>query len=68
MEEGVVMMTGLEMDRILDGLAILEHQSRGAEKTIQLVHDYDVSRVAEKVLRILLSYTDSVNRVVWRQG
>jgi UDP-N-acetyl-L-fucosamine synthase len=68
MEEGAVMMTGLELDRILEGLAILENQGRGAQRTLQMVRDYEAPRVSEKVLRIIVSYTDYVNRVVWHRG
>jgi UDP-N-acetylglucosamine 2-epimerase len=67
MEEGAVMMTGLEWDRIRQGLEILESQGTGANRTLRLVADYDVPNVSEKVLRIVISYTDYVRRVVWRQ-
>ncbi|MFN4201141.1 MAG: non-hydrolyzing UDP-N-acetylglucosamine 2-epimerase [Fervidobacterium gondwanense] len=62
MEEGTVMMVGVKKERILQGLAILENQSG---ESIQPVRDYFVPNVSEKVLRIILSYTDYVNRVVW---
>jgi UDP-N-acetylglucosamine 2-epimerase (non-hydrolysing) len=67
MEEGSVMMVGLNWTRIQEGLAILETQPRGNDRTLQIVGDYDVPNVSEKVLRIILSYTDYVNRVVWRK-
>jgi UDP-N-acetylglucosamine 2-epimerase len=67
MEEAAVMMTGLEVDRILQGLAILADQSRGAERSLQLVADYSVPNVSDKVVRIIHSYTDYVNRVVWKK-
>jgi UDP-N-acetylglucosamine 2-epimerase (non-hydrolysing) len=67
MEEAAVMMTGLERDRILEGLAILESQPRGEERALCMVRDYDVPNVSEKVVRIILSYTDYVNQVVWRK-
>lgn len=67
MEEGAVMMTGLELDRILNGLAILEHQQRGDRRSLCMIQDYEAPAVSEKVVRIILSYTDYVNRVVWRK-
>ncbi|MEG0292979.1 non-hydrolyzing UDP-N-acetylglucosamine 2-epimerase [Enterococcus sp.] len=62
MEEASVMMVGLGKERILQGLAILETQEAD---TLRLVSDYSMPNVSEKVLRIILSYTDYVNRVVW---
>jgi UDP-N-acetylglucosamine 2-epimerase (non-hydrolysing) len=68
MEEGAVMMTGLNVERILQGLAILDHQPRGAERSLRMVDDYTTNNVSEKVLRIIMSYTDYVNRVVWHRS
>jgi len=65
MEEASVMMVGLEKARILQGLEVLETQS---ENTLRLVKDYDIPNVSDKVLRIILSYVDYVDRVVWRRG
>jgi len=62
MEEASVMMVGLKKERILQGLEILETQEKN---TLRLVCDYSMSNVSDKVLRIILSYTDYVNRVVW---
>jgi UDP-N-acetylglucosamine 2-epimerase (non-hydrolysing) len=62
MEEASVMMVGLKKDRILQGLKILEIQK---PDTLRLVCDYSMPNVSEKVLRIIVSYTDYVNRVVW---
>ncbi len=62
MEEASVMMVGLEKERILQGLEILETQQMS---TLRLVADYSMPNVSDKVLRIILSYTDYVNRVVW---
>ena len=62
MEEASVMMVGLHKERILQGLEVLETQEKD---TLRLVGDYSMPNVSEKVLRIILSYTDYVNRVVW---
>lgn len=67
MEEGAVMMVGLEPDRVLQGLAILETQGRGADRDLRLVADYSASNVSDKVARIILSYTDYVRRTVWKE-
>ncbi|MHB9035045.1 MAG: non-hydrolyzing UDP-N-acetylglucosamine 2-epimerase [Armatimonadota bacterium] len=67
MEEGSVMMTGLEVDRIMQGLEILQSQSRGADRSLRLIEDYSMPNVSEKVVRIILSYTDYVNRTVWHK-
>lgn len=67
MEEAAVMMVGLEVDRVRQGLAILETQLRGDERSLRLVADYSMPNVSEKVVRIIHSYTDYVNRVVWKK-
>lgn len=67
MEEAVVMMVGLEVQRIHQGLAILQRQPRGAERALRLVDDYSAPNVSDKVVRIIHSYTDYVNRVVWKK-
>jgi UDP-N-acetylglucosamine 2-epimerase (non-hydrolysing) len=67
MEEAAVMMTGLEVERVLQGLAILATQSRGSERSLRLVADYSMPNVSDKVVRIVHSYTDYVNRVVWKK-
>jgi UDP-N-acetylglucosamine 2-epimerase (non-hydrolysing) len=67
MEETAVIMTGLEIDRIHQALAVVAEQRRGGERSLRLVADYDAPNVSEKVLRIILSYADYVNRVVWRK-
>jgi UDP-N-acetylglucosamine 2-epimerase len=68
MEEGTVMMVGLNWERVQEGIAILKGQSRDAERSLRIVEDYNVANVSEKVVRIVLSYTDYVNRVVWRKN
>jgi UDP-N-acetylglucosamine 2-epimerase (non-hydrolysing) len=67
MEEASVIMTGLNLANVLRGLSVLETQGRGSDRTLRLVEDYNVPNVSEKVARIILSYTDYVNRVVWHQ-
>ena len=67
MEEGAVMMTGLEVDRVHDCLNILENQIMNGDRMLKIVSDYNVKNVSEKVLRVILSYTDYVNRVVWKK-
>ena len=67
MEEASVMMVGLTAERILQGLDILESQKRGVDRTLRLVEDYSMPNVSEKVVRIILSYTDYINRVVWKK-
>ncbi|QWD14772.1 UDP-N-acetylglucosamine 2-epimerase (non-hydrolyzing) [Polynucleobacter paneuropaeus] len=66
-EEAVVMMVGLSVERVIQGLAILEGQSRGDNRGIRLVADYSSENVSSKVLRIIQSYTDFVNRKVWHK-
>lgn len=67
MEEAAVMMVGLEVDRVRQGLAILATQPRGEARGLRQVADYSMPNVADKVLRIIHSYTDYVNRVVWKK-
>jgi UDP-N-acetylglucosamine 2-epimerase (non-hydrolysing) len=66
-EEGAVMMVGVEVDRVRQALAVLADQPCGAERGLRLVEDYSMPNVSDKVLRIILSYTDYVNRVVWKK-
>jgi UDP-N-acetylglucosamine 2-epimerase (non-hydrolysing) len=65
MEEASVMMVGLNPERIMQGLKIISEQKRGVERTLRPVADYSMPNVSDKVLRIIVSYTDYINRVVW---
>ena len=67
MEETSVMMVGLNPERVLQGLLQLESQKRGEERTFRMVTDYSMPNVSEKIVRIILSYTDYVKRVVWNE-
>lgn len=67
MEEAAVMMVGLDVERIMQALEILKGQGRGAERTLSLVDDYSKPNVSDKVLRIIHSYTDYVNRIIWKK-
>ena len=64
-EEAAVMMTGMDVERILKGIEILATQSRGAERQLRMVDDYTADNVSDKIVRILLSYTPFVDRRVW---
>ena len=67
MEEASVMMVGLEPESIIRGLVQLEQQKIGNVRNYHLVSDYSMPNVSEKVIRIILSYTDYINRVVWKK-
>ena len=67
MEEAAVMMVGLEADRVMQALQILESQLQGTERTLRLVADYSMPNVSDKVVRIVHSYRDYVMRNVWKQ-
>jgi UDP-N-acetylglucosamine 2-epimerase (non-hydrolysing) len=67
MEEASVMMVGLNPERIMQGLVQLQSQKRGAERNFRHVVDYSMPNVSEKMVRIILSYTDYINRIVWKK-
>jgi UDP-N-acetylglucosamine 2-epimerase len=66
-EEASVMMVGLNVDRVMQALSILSSQKRGQERSLRLVNDYSMPNVSEKMVRIIHSYTDYVNRVIWKK-
>ena len=67
MEEASVIMPGLDFDTVLQSLAVLENQMRGDKRSFNIVDDYNVSNVSEKILRIILSYTGFINRTTWKK-
>jgi UDP-N-acetyl-L-fucosamine synthase len=67
MEEAVVMMVGLEKERIMQCLALIDNQPRGEDRLMRQVDDYSMPNVSDKMVRIIHSYTDYVNRVVWKK-
>lgn len=67
MEEASVMMVGLSLERVMQGLGVLESQPQGNERLLRQVVDYSMPNVSDKVVRIIHSYTDYVNRVVWKK-
>ena len=67
MEEASVMMVGLNPERIMQALKVLETQKRGQERLLRQVSDYSMPNVSDKIVRIIISYTDYINRVVWQK-
>ena len=67
MEEASVMMVGLNPERIMQALKVLDTQKRGQERLLRQVSDYSMPNVSDKVVRIIISYTDYINRVVWQK-
>ena len=67
MEEAAVIMTGLDIGNVKQGLKILDKQFSGKNYPTKIVNDYNVANVSEKVLKIILSYTDYINRIVWKK-
>lgn len=68
MEETSVMMVGLSPERIMQALTQVQNQKTGPDRNLRPVSDYSMPNVSEKVVRIILSYTDYINRVVWRKN
>jgi UDP-N-acetylglucosamine 2-epimerase (non-hydrolysing) len=68
MEEGSVMLVGLNSERVLQALQVVMSQFRGSKRDLNLVSDYAPLNVSDKVLRIILSYTDFVNRKIWKKS
>jgi UDP-N-acetylglucosamine 2-epimerase (non-hydrolysing) len=67
MDEGTLIMCGLKTERVLESVAVVVKQHSSSERRFRMVADYDTDNVSKKVLRIILSYTDYVNRTVWRK-
>ena len=67
MDEGTLIMTGLDANRIIQSIDIVTSQSKDRNEAVHLVQDYNVDNVSTKVLRIILSYTDYINRTVWKK-
>ena len=67
-EEAAVMFVGMDIDRIFQGLDVLATQPRGKQRALRMVSDYATDNVSDKIVRIILSYTDFVNRKVWRKA
>jgi UDP-N-acetylglucosamine 2-epimerase (non-hydrolysing) len=65
MEEASVMMVGLNPERVMQGLTQLQYQKTGDERNFRPVTDYSMPNVSDKVVRIIISYTDYIKRVVW---
>jgi UDP-N-acetylglucosamine 2-epimerase (non-hydrolysing) len=67
MEEASVMMVGLNINNIKIGFKILESQINSKDRLLKIAEDYNLTNVSEKILRIIYSYTDYVNRIVWKK-
>jgi UDP-N-acetylglucosamine 2-epimerase (non-hydrolysing) len=67
LEEGSVMMVGLNVERVIQGLSIIDVQPSGSNRLLRQVADYSMPNVSDKVVRIVHSYTDYIKRVVWKQ-
>ena len=67
MEETSVMFVGFNVERFFQALDILASQKEGNERTLKIVDDYNVDNVSEKIVRIIISYTDYVNNFIWKK-
>ena len=67
MEEASVMMVGMNSDRIIQALNVIEKQERNSKRNLRLVDDYSMPNVSIKILRIIVSYTDYINQNVWKK-
>jgi UDP-N-acetylglucosamine 2-epimerase (non-hydrolysing) len=67
MDEGTVIMCGLKADRVLESIAVVNRHQNNKQRQFRMVPDYEPNNVSKKVLRIILSYTDYVNRTVWNR-
>jgi UDP-N-acetylglucosamine 2-epimerase (non-hydrolysing) len=68
MDEGTLIMTGLTKDRILQSIDIVVSQSAYEKRPTRIVYDYDVDNFSIKIVRAIMSYTDFINRTVWKKG
>ena len=68
MDEGTLIMCGLESDSVITAIETVLVQSKGAKRRFRMIEDYSADNVSQKVVRIILSYTDYVNRNVWRKS
>ena len=67
MDEGVLIMTGLKKERVIESIEVVTSQFKENPNVVQAVADYKADNVSKKVLRIILSYTDYINRTVWKK-
>ena len=65
MDEGTLIMSGLSAQRVIDSIEVVQAHASGEERPFRLVADYDTDNVSRKVLRIIMSYVEYVNRTVW---
>ncbi len=67
MEEASVMMTGINKERIFQALEVLSVQKRNQDRTLHIVKDYEIDNVSEKIIRIIISYTDYIKQNIWKE-